>query len=111
VAQAGCDWCLGALGHVRQVRAILRGEAELERSDVASSFQEKDSYFSAELLTCPRCGTAWLQGYHEDFTKTPIEAEWGERHYILRPLTPHHVNEIRRAAGKRRLDIDTFGSD
>ncbi|MCA1842400.1 MAG: hypothetical protein LC792_04270, partial [Actinobacteria bacterium] len=79
--------------------------------DCASSFRRVNSYFTAKLYTCPECETVWLVGYHEDFTDKPVEAEWGERPFILRPISSERVEQIRTAAGTRALDLDSFAAD
>ncbi|HEY8952144.1 MAG TPA: hypothetical protein VIP78_06250 [Candidatus Dormibacteraeota bacterium] len=70
----------------------------------------KQDYFHASLRKCLTCRSSWLQGYYEDFTNKPIPAEWGERHWIMRPVTAAQVAEIHTAAGSQSLDIDTFGT-
>jgi hypothetical protein len=50
-----------------------------------------------------------LDGYHEDFSDTPIEDEWGKRIWIYRLLTPALIEQISAAMGSRSLDIDSFG--
>jgi hypothetical protein len=85
-------------------------------SDCADSFQEIDSYFSAELIRCPRCRATWLEGYHKDLrtrwtdwrTGTGTIGDSGDRTWILRPLTPEQVAEIEAARGTRSLQLDTF---
>jgi hypothetical protein len=75
--------------------------------DVAHRFESKCSYFTAQLFRCPECRCSWLSGYYEDFTKTPIDSEWGERTWILRPLTDEHLQSL--SVGEH-LDIDTFAA-
>jgi hypothetical protein len=103
----GCDDCRG------WTLPLLRPDP---LSDCAESFEEIDSHFSAQLVRCPRCETTWLTGYHEDLstrwydsrTGTGTLSDFGDRTWILRPLTAEHVAEIEAARGTRSLRIDTF---
>jgi len=79
-------------------------------NECSTSFRAVASYFHAAIRTCPSCSTCWLEGYYEDFSARPIEAEWGDRHWILRLLTEPQVDQIEAARGKSALDIDTFAT-
>lgn len=96
---AGCEQCRA------WVRAIDHGPMLVE--DVAHRFERKFDYFSARVFSCPECECSWLSGYYEDFTDTPIEAEWGRRTWILRPLTN---DDLRSLDAGERLNIDTFAA-
>jgi hypothetical protein len=95
---AGCDYCRENLNRV--------GEDRLSTFDCETSFRPVQDYFSANLKTCPDCGTTWLCGYYEDFTKADIVDEWGERHFVFRPLDPSEVATVKRHAGRADLEID-----
>jgi hypothetical protein len=82
----------------------------MEVSDCKSSFREINSYFSARLLRCLRCGTTWLESYHEDFNDTDIAAKWGRRTWMYRPVTSDQIAEIMAARNTAPLDIDTFAT-
>lgn len=105
--EMGCDEC--------RDRGLM-GKKPEPISDCADSFEEIDSYFSAKLVRCPRCRTTWLEGYHEDLrtrrydpkTGTGTVGDFGDRTWILRPLTAEHVAEIEAARGTRSLQIDSF---
>jgi hypothetical protein len=100
--ESGCITC-------RQRAHEWRHVGDSVGRDCASAFHEVDSYFHATLWTCPICARTWLDGYHEDFSDTPIEGEWGRRIWIYRLLTPPLVAQINAAIGSRSLDIDSFG--
>jgi hypothetical protein len=76
--------------------------------ECTSSFQAIKSYFSVYVMRCRRCGALWLAGYYEDFDARPVTAEWGERTWVWRPLTPDHVARIEAANGTRALDLEEF---
>lgn len=82
-----------------------------EISECTSSFRAVKSYFSASLMECQRCHTIWLLGYYEDMDAVPVEAEWGERTWIWRPLRREQVAEIEAAHGSCSLDMDTFAAE
>ena len=103
MSENGCSICLAW-------SASGPSPDEREATDCASSFGAKASYFAAAVWVCRSCGSAWLQGYYEDFSQTPIEAEWGDRHWIWRSITPAQVHEISAASGSHSLDIDVFGT-
>jgi hypothetical protein len=52
----------------------------------------------------------WLEGYHEDFSGRPVEAEWGERVWIYRLLSQEQIAEIEAARNTESLDINTFAA-
>ena len=85
-----------------------RGVDDLD--ECTSSFRPDQSYFNVCLKRCQTCGGIWLLGYYEDFDAVPIEAEWGVRTWIWRPLTPQQVAEIEAASGSAKLDLDTFAA-
>jgi hypothetical protein len=101
MVEAGCTVCRGW-------GSPGPSPEEAAKTDCKSSFTPKASYFDVALWACRSCGSVWVQGYYEDFSHTPIEAEWGERHWIWRFITPARVAEISAASGSHRLDIDTF---
>lgn len=103
MGSSGCDVCRGWDGK-------LSSERSGRTSDCPTSFRAVASYFHAAIRTCPSCGTCWLEGYYEDFGDRPIEAEWGDRHWILRPLTEAQVDQIEASRGMYVLDIDTFAT-
>jgi hypothetical protein len=102
LTQVVCEMC-------RQRADEPRHVGDSAGRDCASAFRAVDSYFHASVWTCPSCGRTWLAGYHEDFSDTPIEDEWGKRIRIYRLLTPALVAQINAAIGSRSLDIDSFG--
>ncbi len=104
---AGCARCRQWIGEYNYT-THRHGEL-VDGGDCASSFIEVDSYFSARLLRCPICSTAWLLGYHEDFSNTKIEDEWGERIFVIHPITAEQFEAIKAAAGTASLDLDSFG--
>jgi hypothetical protein len=77
-------------------------------SDCTDAFREIDSYFSATLTRCADCGQVWLAGYHEDLSNRPLDEDFGDRTWMLRPLTAAQLAEIDAARGIRRLELDTF---
>ena len=104
MVEAGCQVC-------RRWDGREPPPSESVTTDCKSSFALfGEVYFYAKLLNCRSCGSTWLCGYHEDFSQTPIEAEWGERHWIWRSITRAQVEEVAAASGSHRLDIDTFGT-
>ena len=100
--EPGCDIC-------RQWGQSPSGERAGRRIDCSTSFRAT-AYFQAAIWECSTCGTRWLEGYYEDFTDTPIEAEWGDRRSVWRPLTDQQADEIDVARGAHSLEIDTFGT-
>ena len=96
--QHGCEACRAG----DSVAGMLR-----DVEDVAHRFAVKHDYFSVRLLECQECAAHWLRGYYEDFTNTSIEDEFGDRTWILRPMSHDQVMTIR--APGPLLDIDTFG--
>ncbi len=88
----------------------LRHVGDSVGRNCASAFRAVDSYFSASLWTCPSCARTWLDGYHEDFSETPIEDEFGQRFRIYRLLTPALVAQVNAAMDSRSLDLDSFGT-
>ena len=92
---AGCEECRQWSAHQGNAGAIDR--------DVSGTFYVADpegamdvGYKYAHLLTCNSCATPWLIGYYEDFANSGYE-EFGDRHYIMRPLTPRMWCESTRA--------------
>lgn len=81
-----------------------------ESTSYKNSFGRVKDYFSADVVRCRTCQRPWLQGYYEDFTDRPVEAEWGVRAWIWRPLTEDQVAEIVTAEGTGALDIDSFAA-
>jgi hypothetical protein len=82
-----------------------------ELSKCTTSFRRVGAYFSVSVVRCLRCGTTWLSGYYEDFDSVPIEAEWGVRRWVWRPLMSEHIAEIQAADGSGTLDLDTFAAN
>jgi hypothetical protein len=101
VAETGCDSC-------RQALRTLGNEGLEKLGDLKDSFQSVNGYSSAQLLGCPHCRTAWLEGYIEDFTDVPVEVEWGARTWIYRPLSGYEVARIYAARGTRGLNLRDF---
>jgi len=79
--------------------------------ECTSSFQPINSYFSVHVMRCRSCGALWLSGYHEDFDARPVEAEWGVRTWIWRPLNADHVARIEASRGTQSLDLEVFAVD
>jgi hypothetical protein len=55
------------------------------------------------------CGRLWLRGYDEDFAGLPVEAEWGRRTWTITEVTEDLVDQIHAAAGRKTLNVSSFG--
>nr|WRX71492.1 Sel1-like repeat protein [Actinomycetes bacterium] len=87
------------------------GEHGLEvLAKCTASFRRIGDYFSVSVVRCLRCGATWLSGYYEDFDSLPVDAEWGVRRWVWRPLTSEYIAEIEAADGSGALELDTFAA-
>ena len=102
---AGCETCTAWSNDF--VEAFKRERGRI----VASSFHLPFGYSDAYLVKCEECSTIWLAGYVEDFTGRPVEAEWGDRWWTVRALTPQLLAQIDAADGTGSLDLKTFAAD
>lgn len=102
---AGCEACTTWSGDF--IEAFKRERGRI----VASSFHLPFEYFDAYLVQCDRCSTTWLGGYIEDFSERDVYAEWGDRWWTMRALTPELLAQIDAADGTGSLDLKTFAAD